>query len=176
MSYNRDMQDLTPHLWRSLDAAEASLPILAEMIRTASFNTERMAEESDRGNATATELADLLVREFGMPFRTAHNIVGRAVKLGGLSLAIVEAAGTEIYGRSLKQLGLTQEHIDRALSPSEMVAAKQSAGAPSPAMMAAAADAAGAQLVHDEERAETLRSALARADDSIKTDYMRLTA
>ncbi|MCQ2356151.1 MAG: hypothetical protein MJ014_03915, partial [Methanocorpusculum sp.] len=85
-------------------------------------------------------------------------------------------AGTEIYGRSLKQLGLTQEHIDRALSPSEMVAAKQSAGAPSPAMMAAAADAAGAQLVHDEERAETLRSALARADDSIKTDYMRLTA
>ena len=42
MSYNRDMQDLTPHLWRSLDAAEASLPILAELITTASFNTGRM--------------------------------------------------------------------------------------------------------------------------------------
>ncbi|HJJ99006.1 MAG TPA: argininosuccinate lyase [Methanocorpusculum sp.] len=175
MSYNRDMQDLTPHLWRSLGAAEVSLSILAGMIRTASFNTERMAEESGRGNATATELADLMVREFKMPFRTAHNIVGRAVKLGGLSLDIVEVAGTEVYGRSLKQLGLTQEHIDCALSPSEMVAAKQSAGAPNPAMMAAAADAAGALLVRDEKRAETLRSELARADDSIKADYMRLT-
>ena len=98
MSYNRDMQDSTPHLWRSLDAAEASLPILADMITTASFNTGRMAEESDRGNSTATELADLMVREFGMPFRTANNIVGRAVKLGGLSLAIVETAGKEICG------------------------------------------------------------------------------
>ena len=138
MSYNRDMQDLTPHLWHSFDATEAALPILSEMIRTASFNTERMAEESARGNSTATELADLMVREFGMPFRTAHNIVGRAVKLGGLSLEVIEEAGAEIYGKSLQGMGLTQEHIDRALSPTEMVAAKQSAGAPNPAMMAAA--------------------------------------
>ncbi|HJK07223.1 MAG TPA: hypothetical protein O0X77_01140 [Methanocorpusculum sp.] len=57
-----------------------------------------------------------------------------------------------------------------------MVAAKQSAGAPNPAMMAAAAESAGALLLHDEERAETLRSALSRADDTIITDYMRLTA
>ena len=176
MSYNRDMQDLTPHLWHSFDATEAALPILSEMIRTASFNTERMAEESARGNSTATELADLMVREFGMPFRTAHNIVGRAVKLGGLSLEVIEEAGAEIYGKSLKGMGLTQEHIDRALSPTEMVAAKQSAGAPNPAMMAAAAESAGALLLHDEERAETLRSALSRADDTIITDYMRLTA
>ncbi|HJK41531.1 MAG TPA: argininosuccinate lyase, partial [Methanocorpusculum sp.] len=158
------------------DATEAALPILAGMIRTASFNTERMAEESARGNSTATELADLMVREFGMPFRTAHNIVGRAVKLGGLSLEVIEEAGAEIYGKSLKGMGLTQEHIDRALSPTEMVAAKQSAGAPNPAMMAAAAESAGALLLHDEERAETLRSALSRADDTIITDYMRLTA
>ena len=176
MSYNRDMQDLTPHLWHSFDATEAALPILSGMIRTASFNTERMAEESARGNSTATELADLMVREFGMPFRTAHNIVGRAVKLGGLSLEVIEEAGAEIYGKSLKGMGLTQEHIDRALSPTEMVAAKQSAGAPNPAMMAAAAESAGALLLHDEERAETLRSALSRADDTIITDYMRLTA
>ena len=135
-----------------------------------------MAEESARGNSTATELADLMVREFGMPFRTAHNIVGRAVKLGGLSLEVSEEAGAEIYGKSLKGRGLTQEHIDRALSPTEMVAAKQSAGAPNPAMMVAAAESAGALLLHDEERAETLRSALSRADDTIITDYMRLTA
>jgi argininosuccinate lyase len=174
MSYNRDMQDLTPHLWRSFDASEATLPILAGMIQTASFNTERMEEESDRGNSTATELADLMVREFGIPFRTAHNIVGRAVKLGGLSLEIIEEAGNEMYDRSLIQMGLTKQHIDRALSPFEMVATKQSAGAPNPTMMIKATDDAGALLAHDEKRAEALFSALSRADDIIKTDYMRL--
>ncbi len=176
MSYNRDMQDLTPHLWRSLDAAEASLPILADMITTASFNTGRMADESDRGNSTATELADLMVREFGMPFRTAHNIVGRAVKLGGLSLAIVETAGKEICGWSLIEKGLTQGHIDRALSPLHMVAAKQSTGAPSPAMMKAAAACAAAVLARDDAAAAALRAALSAADDKIQSDYMRLTA
>jgi argininosuccinate lyase len=89
-SYNRDMQDLSPHLWRSFDAAGATRLILAEMIRTTSFNTERMERESERGNSMATELADLMVREFGMPFRIAHNVVDRVVKLGGLSLEIVE--------------------------------------------------------------------------------------
>lgn len=176
MSYNRDMQDLTPHLWRSLDAAQASVPILAEMILTASFNTVRMAEESDRGNATATELADLMVREFGMPFRTAHNIVGRAVKLGGLSLEIVEDAGKEICGWSLIEKGLTKAHIDRALSPIQMVAAKQSYGAPSPSLMKAAVSAALLALAADETAAGELRATLRAADKKMTTDYMRLTA
>lgn len=176
MSYNRDMQDLTPHLWRSFDAAEAALPIFADMIRMAAFNTGRMAEESDRGNSTATELADLMVREFGMPFRTAHNIVGRAVKLGGLSLAVVEEAGKEICGWSLIEKGLSQQHIDRALSPSEMVAAKQSAGSPNPVMTAAAAKAAEAALARDEATTASLKATLSAADERIKTDYMRLTA
>jgi argininosuccinate lyase len=174
MSYNRDMQDLTPHLWRSIDAAEAALPILAKMIQTASFNTEKMKEESERGNSTATELADIMVREFGIPFRTAHNIVGRAVKLGGLSLETIEEAGTEMYDRSLKQMGLTRQHIDRAMSSFEMVATKQSEGAPNPVMMITATETAGALLARDKKRAKTLRSALSHADDIIKTDYMRL--
>lgn len=176
MSYNRDMQDLTPHLWRSLDAAADALPILADMIRTAVFNTDRMAEESGRGNSTATELADFMVREFGMPFRTAHNIVGRAVKLGGLSLEVVEQAGREICGISLTEQGLTPQIIEQILSPSGMVSAKQSSGSPNPAMMAAAAETAALALAGDEARASSLAAALDAADNRIKTDYMRLTA
>ncbi len=176
MSYNRDMQDLTPHLWRAIDAAAQSVPILADMVQTAIFNTGRMADEADHGNSTATELADLMVREFGMPFRTAHNIVGRAVKLGGLTLDVVEQAGKEICGWSLIEKGLTQAHIDRALSPVGMVDAKQSLGAPKPAMMKQAADAAALALAGDEVTRDTLAAALAAADEHIKTDYLRLTA
>ena len=48
------------------------------MIETAEFNRERMEEEAGKGGTTTTELADTLVREFDIPFRTAHHIVGRA--------------------------------------------------------------------------------------------------
>jgi argininosuccinate lyase len=173
-NHNRDMQDLTPHLWRSIDTEEATLPILAEMIRTASFNTERMKEESDRGNSTTTELADLMVRAFGMPFCTAHNIVGRAVEFGDLSLETIEEAGNEMYDRSLKQIGFTGQHIDRALSSFEMVATKRSEGVPNPVMMTTTAETAGTLLACDKKRVKTLHSALSHADDIIKTDYMRL--
>src|SRR5690554_5089044 len=60
MSYNRDLQELTPHLWRGVEAARESLPLLSGMIGTATFNTERMAAEAGRGFSTATELADVL--------------------------------------------------------------------------------------------------------------------
>jgi argininosuccinate lyase len=169
------MQDLSQYLWQIFDAAEATLLILAEMIRTTSFNTERMEKESERGNPMATELADRTVREFGMPFRIAHNIISRVVKLGGLSLEIVEEVSIEMYDQFLKQMGLTEQRIDHASSPSKMIAAKQSGETPNPIMMTEATKAVATLLIHDEERAEILRSALSRADDIIKTDYMRLT-
>ncbi|HJK01820.1 MAG TPA: argininosuccinate lyase [Methanocorpusculum sp.] len=175
MSYNRDMQELTPNLWRSLDIVETSIPILAGMIRTASFNIERMREEVNHSNATATELADLMVREFKIPFRTAHNIVGRAVKHGKLSLDILELASTEIAGMSIKKLGLSQEHIEHALSPSKIIVEKHSAGAPNPSMMAIAIETANARIENDEKCTEKLQLALSQADEAIKTDYMRLT-
>jgi hypothetical protein len=80
-----------------------------------------------------------------------------------------------MYYQSLKQMGLTEQRIDHAPSPSKMIAAKQIRGAPNPIMMTEATKAATTLLVHDEERAEILRSAFSLADDIIKTDYMRLT-
>jgi len=52
------------------------------MLSSAAFDTERMKEEAGKGFSTATELADMLVRAYGLPFRTAHTIVGRAVQKG----------------------------------------------------------------------------------------------
>ena len=82
MSYNRDLQELTPNIWRGMHDAKESLRLLAEMLASAEFDTERMKEEAGKGFSTATELADTLVRAYGLPFRTAHNIVGRAVQKG----------------------------------------------------------------------------------------------
>jgi len=133
MSYNRDLQELTPHLWRGVEAAEESLAVLAGLIRTATFNTGRMAEEAGKGFSTATELADVMVREFGLPFRTAHSIVGRAVKMGSLDLATLEAAAEEVAGLSLRERGLTPERITAALDPAVSVAERGAIGGPAPA-------------------------------------------
>src|SRR4030042_6432763 len=78
-SYNRDLQEVTPHLWNAVDTARSMLNITADMISSVSFNGERGMELSMANFSTATELADLMVREKNLPFRIAHQIVGRTV-------------------------------------------------------------------------------------------------
>ncbi|MFA4878244.1 MAG: argininosuccinate lyase [Methanoregula sp.] len=134
MSYNRDLQELTPGLWRGMQDARASTRLLAGMLASAQFNTRMMKEEAGKGFSTATELADTLVRSYGIPFRTAHNIIGRAVQKGDLTLKTLEAAAKEVGGGiSLRQKGLTQKAIDNALDVTCSVTIRNAPGGPSPA-------------------------------------------
>ncbi|NYT05812.1 MAG: argininosuccinate lyase, partial [Methanomicrobiales archaeon] len=137
MSYNRDLQDLTPHLKRAAETVGDCLPLLAGMIATARFNTERMREEAGRGNSTATDLADVLVREFGLPFRTAHGIVGRAVRMGRLDAASLDEASRDMAGISLADRGVTPAVVERALDVAFSVRSRNHAGGPAPAATAA---------------------------------------
>jgi argininosuccinate lyase len=132
MSYNRDLQDLTPHLWRAADTVGRCLPLLSGMLDTATFMTERMHEEAGRSNSTATDLADVLVRDFGLPFRTAHGIVGRAVRMGSLTLATLDAAAREMAGISLVGLGVTDAVVKRALDVTFSVTSRNQPGGPAP--------------------------------------------
>jgi argininosuccinate lyase len=177
MSYNRDLQDLTPHLWRGMQAASESLELLSGMIASATFNTERMSEEAGRGFSTATELADTLVRSYGIPFRTAHNIVGRAVQKGDLSLSTLEAAAKEAGGGlSLKKKGLTQKKIDEALDPGYSIALRTAPGGPSPAATRLAVRDRKKQL--DLDAAATFRklAKLAKAEEELLSRARRLVA
>jgi len=102
------------------------------MLSSATFDTGRMKEEAGKGFSTATELADTLVRNYGLPFRTAHTIVGRAVQKGDLSLLTLEAAALEAGGISLIGKGLTQQNIDEALDVQYSVALRRAPGGPAP--------------------------------------------
>jgi argininosuccinate lyase len=126
MSYNRDLQELTPNIWRGMHDAKESLQLLIEMLASAEFDTARMKEEAGKGFSTATELADSLARAYDIPFRTAHNIVGRAVQKGDLSLATLEAAAQDLKsGVSLVEKGLTQAKIDRVLDPEYSISVRK---------------------------------------------------
>ncbi len=77
--YNRDLQEDKPPLWDAFNCAELCLRAVAEMIKTVTFRLDRMRASVGQNFATATELANYLVRDRGLPFRTCHEIIGSLV-------------------------------------------------------------------------------------------------
>ncbi|HEY1606722.1 MAG TPA: argininosuccinate lyase [Allosphingosinicella sp.] len=80
LAYAKDMQDDKPPVFEAHDLLMLSLQALAGMVETTRFDAGRMRAAAEAGFATATDLADWLVRRAGIPFREAHHITGRAVK------------------------------------------------------------------------------------------------
>jgi len=80
LAYSKDMQDDKAPTFEAHDLLMLSLAAMAGMVETTSFRTDRMRAAAAGGFSTATDLADWLVREAGVPFREAHHITGRAVK------------------------------------------------------------------------------------------------
>jgi len=78
LAYQRDLQEDKPPLFAALATLESSLVVMAGLIETLSVDRGRMREAVEEGYTTATALADALVRR-GVPFRTAHHIVGGLV-------------------------------------------------------------------------------------------------
>lgn len=177
MSYNRDLQELTPNIWRGMHDAKESLQLLIEMLASAEFDTQRMREEAGKGFSTATELADSLTRAYDIPFRTAHNIVGRAVQKGDLSLATLEAAAHDLdSGISLVKKGLTQEKIDRVLDPDYSISVRKAPGAPAPVAVKGAIHDRKKQLNADTALVDQKLTRLSKTKADLISKARRLVA
>ncbi|MBP9887563.1 MAG: argininosuccinate lyase [Leptospiraceae bacterium] len=81
LAYNRDLQEDKISLFDSVDQVKISIEGITEMIREMKFHSERMQNSLHRGFATATDLADYLVNEKKIPFREAHELVGKLVSV-----------------------------------------------------------------------------------------------
>lgn len=81
LAYNRDLQEDKEPLFDAVDTMDITYAITAEFARNVTFNREKIVESLPRGYLDATTLADYLVKK-GVPFRTGHEIVGKAVALG----------------------------------------------------------------------------------------------
>ena len=89
LAYNKDNQEDKEPLFDTVDTLAGTLRILTEMVAGIQVKPAAMQAAARRGYATATDLADYLVKK-GLPFRDAHEVVAHAVKLGlqrGLDLA-----------------------------------------------------------------------------------------
>jgi argininosuccinate lyase len=123
------MQDDKPPVFEAHDLIGLSIAAMTGMVETATFRTERMRAAAEAGFSTATDLADWLVREAGVPFREAHHITGRAVKLA-------EERGVGLDALPLGDLQAIDPRIDErvfgVLSVDASVASRTSFGGAAP--------------------------------------------
>lgn len=80
LAYSKDMQDDKPPVFEAHDLLALSIAAMSGMVETTTFRTDRMRGLAESGFATATDLADWLVRKADVPFREAHHITGAVVK------------------------------------------------------------------------------------------------
>ena len=129
LAYSKDMQDDKVPVFEAAGLLELCLAAMTGMIAGATFRTERMRAAAELGYATATDLADWLVREAGVPFREAHHITGAAVKLA-------ETRGVALDALSIADLTAIDQRIDErvfaALSVDASVASRTSYGGTAP--------------------------------------------
>ncbi|HSF11814.1 MAG TPA: argininosuccinate lyase [Erythrobacter sp.] len=129
LAYSKDMQDDKPPVFEAAGLMALSIAAMTGMIAGATFNSARMRAAAELGYATATDLADWLVRVRGIPFREAHHITGAAVKLA-------ESRGIALDALPLADLQAIDARIDEsvyaALSVDASVAARASYGGTAP--------------------------------------------
>jgi argininosuccinate lyase len=134
LAYNKDNQEDKEPLFDTVDNLKGSLKIFADMIPAITCRPQAMREAAMRGFATATDLADYLVRK-GIAFRDAHEVVGKAVALG-------VAEGRDLSQLSLEELQRFSDEIGEdvftVLTLEGSVAARDHIGGTAPAQVRAA--------------------------------------
>jgi argininosuccinate lyase len=134
LAYSKDMQEDKVPVFEAFDALEVSLAAMTGMVGDMEPNIERMAAAAGAGFSTATDLADWLVRELGVPFRDAHHVTGSAVKRA-------ETLGCDLSALPLSELQALEPRITAGvfdvLTPQASAASRMSYGGTSPAQVRA---------------------------------------
>lgn len=134
LTYNRDMQEDKEALFDGVDTTAACLGIMHAVMQSLRVDVKRMAEAAQGGFATATDLADYLVRK-GLPFREAHAVVGSVVRvcldrgcgLADISLAeyqeVCDRVGADVFDAITVEGSLAARDIPGGTAPTQVRAA-----------------------------------------------------
>jgi argininosuccinate lyase len=142
LAYNKDMQEDKEAVFDAFDTVTGSLEVSATVLRNIRVNPEHTRAASNKGYMNATELADYLVRK-GMPFREAHETVGRIV------VKAIEQ-GKELHNMRVEELrtfsSLIDADVEYALSFEQTLRTKSQRGGTSPDRVKEALDQARESL------------------------------
>ena len=126
LTYNKDLQEDKEGFFDAVDTIKFSLAVYCDMILTMTVNVDKMQQAVSKDFSNATDLADYLVRK-GLPFRQAHEVVGKCVAYAILNNKFLPEITLEEY----KEFSdLFEEDLLVALEPYNCVAARKSYGGP----------------------------------------------
>ncbi len=162
--------DLQPLIASAFRDARRAVSLFAAALSTATYNVEVLRHRAGRGFITVTELADTLVREEGLSFRTAHHIVAGAVARaveGGEDLSY-ELLQTSAQGVTGTRLGVSAEAVRDALDPEHFVRVRSILGGPAPVETRRALAAERERASADETWLSTTTESLARSSRDLR--------
>jgi argininosuccinate lyase len=131
LAYNKDLQEDKEALFETLDQWEACLKVACLVVASARFDRDRLEASSEKGYLNATDLADYLVQK-GLPFREAHDLTGRLVRMG-------IKRNKELQELSLEEMQKVSDRIDdkvfHFLSPRQTLRRRTALGAANPKLV-----------------------------------------
>ena len=146
LAYNKDMQEDKEALFDARDTLAQALPMFTQMLQTACFRPDVMARGAAGGFTNATDAADYLVGQ-GMPFRQAHEVIGKLV----LHCLKEGKALLDLSLQELKDFSpLFEDDVLQAISIETCIAARSLPGGPSPDAVRAAIELGKALLAGDQ--------------------------
>jgi argininosuccinate lyase len=168
--------DLQPLVASMFGDAIRMVTLVAAAMKLADFNVEHLASRAAYGGTTLTELADTLVRDHGLAFRSAHAIAALLLKAQtedpGVALSgALRSASTAILGRPLEY---SEAELQKVLSPAYFVSVRKTYGGPAPEEIGRAIGVSRRQLDADRESWTLRREALDRAEANLKERVKQL--
>jgi argininosuccinate lyase len=161
--------DLQPLVVTMFDDADRAVRLVAAAMATATFDRSRLAERAGEGWITVTELADTLVRDHGVPFKSSHTIATRLV--AEASRRPSEPRSRLLHDVSLSVIGRAIDYgestLDELLSARHFVSVRKTAGGPAPSEIARAIAASRRLLESDGNWIAETRAKLQRADEGL---------
>lgn len=172
-TYNLDFQEVTPKLWSALENAKSLVTILAELIPHLKITLDISAKASANFVA-ATELANILVRDYAIPFRLAHKIVGSSVK----SLLEAKQTFTDLTPEILRKIAKSSadielivkaEDLDSLSNPLKIVESHKITGGPASSEVKRALLARKKSLAFEKSHISKMKQRLHEAERSLKS-------
>jgi argininosuccinate lyase len=170
-SYNLDLQETTPHLWRAFDDTVSSVKVLAGSISTMKVNSGALGASVAGDYSTAVALANHLARTQKVSFRKAHEVVGELVRISIRKEIPLERVAALQLGRVSSKFGrkmsIDAETAKKVLDPKNFLASISTQGGSNPAFIAA-------DLRLRRQEIESDRSELVKLNSSLRASERKL--
>ena len=172
-TYNLDFQEITPKLWESIETINSSLDIFAKLIPNLKVSAD-VSSKALTSFSAATELANMLVRKYNVPFRSAHKIVGSLVKvLIGSKQTFQDATPKLLQKVAQDAVGIKlivkAEDIAASIDPFKIVETYKVKGGPAPTEVERALATRKQHMALSKSNVSEMKQKISRAESKLES-------